>query len=206
MDSIRLPKKAYKMLLIYDEKGKTNWVTNIRVRLSQYGFGHVWVNQGVGNMKEFIRVFRERLIDCRWQNWNSHVTQSDRFTWYRMLNSSHSIPLYLLLDIDRHMKRMMTMFRFGISDIFVHSFRYKQYNLNNLICPLCKIEVENETHFIFTCKYYEKIRQQYIPQRFLRNPCLHRLNMLLSCRNENVIRNLVIYLYRAFRYRNTAIA
>ena len=43
------------------------------MQLFQYGFGFVWMNPGVGRVNEFIRAFRERLIDCRWQDWEDHV-------------------------------------------------------------------------------------------------------------------------------------
>ena len=54
------------MLYNLDATGKRNWVSNVRMQLFQYGFGYVWMNQGVGRVNEFIRAFRERLIDCRW--------------------------------------------------------------------------------------------------------------------------------------------
>ena len=68
MSEDRLPHKAYMMLNNLDARVKRNWVSNVRMQLFQYGFGFVWMNQGVGRVNEFIRAFRERLIDCRWQN------------------------------------------------------------------------------------------------------------------------------------------
>ena len=53
------------------------------------------MNQGVGRVNEFIRAFRERLIDCRWQDWEDHVQTSDRFSMYRNFNSiSHCTETY----------------------------------------------------------------------------------------------------------------
>ena len=60
--------------------GVTNWVSNVRMQLFQYGFGFVWMNQGVGKVNEFIRVFREKVVDSRWQNWEDRVQTSDRFS------------------------------------------------------------------------------------------------------------------------------
>jgi hypothetical protein len=79
MDSQRLPFKAYRMLLELDNRGKSNWVTNVRMKLFDYGFGFVWVNQGVDDVNTFVRIFRERLIECRWQDWNDHIQSSERF-------------------------------------------------------------------------------------------------------------------------------
>ena len=46
-DGPRLPCKAYRMLRGLDARGKRNWVSNVRCKLNQFGFGYVWLNQGV---------------------------------------------------------------------------------------------------------------------------------------------------------------
>ena len=75
------------MLYNLDARGKRNWVSNVRMQLFHYGFGLVWMSQGVVRVNEFIRAFRERLIDCRWQNWEDHVQTSDRFRIHRSFSS-----------------------------------------------------------------------------------------------------------------------
>ena len=47
MDGSRLPCKSYRMLRGLDARGKRNWVSNVRCKLNQFGFGYVWLNQGV---------------------------------------------------------------------------------------------------------------------------------------------------------------
>ena len=73
MEASKLPSKAYRMLQVLDERGKRNWASNVRCKLYQYGFGFVWLNQGVEEMNQFLHVFRERLIVCRWQKWHSQL-------------------------------------------------------------------------------------------------------------------------------------
>ena len=136
MEEVRLPKKAYIMLRNLDDKGKTTWATNVRKCLFRYGFGIVWMNQGVADIKQFLRMFKRRMIDCRWQNWNDHIDNSDRFSMYRMIcNPKHCVQSYLQVTMDNHLKFMLTKFRFGVSDIKIHSFRYKPNQ--DLLCPLC---------------------------------------------------------------------
>ena len=50
----------------------------------QTDFFNVWDNQGVGCLNAFIREFRQRLIDMRWQAWDHHVNTSDRFSLYNL--------------------------------------------------------------------------------------------------------------------------
>ena len=68
MEQHRLPKRAYNTLYRLDQRGKETWVTKVRLCLLQNGFGYAWINQGVGNMKLFLKTVKNRLVDCRWQN------------------------------------------------------------------------------------------------------------------------------------------
>ena len=120
MENHRLPAKAYKMLLNLANRGKINWVSRVRDILTINGFFYVWENQGVGCVKWFIKVFKQRLIDCRWQNWNSHINSSNRFLEYSKFKSCHQIEPYLMLDLNRYVRYALTKFRLEVSDIMVH--------------------------------------------------------------------------------------
>ena len=48
-----------------DEKGKTNWVSNVRHFLSAHGFIYVWNTQGVGSIDAFLTVLKQRRSDSR---------------------------------------------------------------------------------------------------------------------------------------------
>ncbi len=202
MEASKLPSKAYRMLHILDERGKRNWASNVRCKLYQYGFGFVWLNQGVEEMNQFLHVFRERLVVCRWQEWHSHVETSDRFNVYRTFCTIHDTKTYLKMNIDRHLKFIMTRFRLGISGIFVHYYRYKRHTDNDLICPLCRVAQETELHFVLCCPVLSALRVQFIPSKFYKFPSLFRLSLLLASTNENIVRNLSVYLYKAFNLRS----
>ena len=209
MNEARIPKKAYLMLYRLDGNGKKNWVTKVRECLFSYGFGYVWINQGVENINNFMCVMKQRLIDCSWQNLSERLNCSDRFRTYNMLffNESRSIPLYLQLETNRHIKRVMTKFRFGISDLYVHFFRYRETNPDVFyLCPMCRCEEENEIHFVLCCQALNDIRHDLIKPKFYRMPSAHKFKILMSSRNETVIQNLCIFLYKAFSMREIALS
>ena len=207
MDEDRLPRKAYLMLYNLDARGKRNWASNVRMQLFQYGFGFVWMNQGVGVVSNFIRVFRERLIDCRWQNWEDHIQTSDRFSMYRKFNSiSHCTKTYITMNMDRHLKCIMTKFRLGVSELSVHYYRHRNHTEENLICPFCKEMKEDEVHFVLCCPVLDDLRKQYIPPKFCKNPCCFRLSLLLASTNQEIIRKLSLFLYKACKIRDTIIS
>ena len=206
MDEHRLPRKAYVMLYTLDSNGKNNWVSAVRKCLCEYGFGYVWQNQGVGCLKSFISVFRQRMVDCRWQAWNDHINTSERFSMYRSFSCDHDLKPYISLNIDRHLKIVTTGFRIGISKLFVHYFRYRKHNESDLICPLCMTTKEDEVHFVLSCQALSFLRERFIPAKYYRQPCLFKLCLLLSCSKADVVTNLSIFLHKAFKFRDIAIS
>jgi hypothetical protein len=203
----RLPKKAYSMIYKLDERGKTTWVTNVKLCLCEYGFQEAWLNQGVGNITEFLKLFRVRLIDSRWQSWSEHIQNSERFRTYRFCgNNLHSVGLYLLIDVEKHLKFMMAKFRFGVSDLAVHRYYYRYERNVNLMCQLCFEGEENEIHFVLCCPFYDNIRKGLIAPGYIRSPNAFRLSLLLSSRNESTVRKLCIYVYKALKAREIALS
>ena len=83
MSEQRLPFKACKILCNLDERGKTNRMSNVRWLLSSYEFRYVWNRHGVGHIDEFLKIFRQRLIGCRWQCLDDHIQTSERFSFYK---------------------------------------------------------------------------------------------------------------------------
>ena len=206
MNESRFPRKSYLMLYDLDAKGKRNWVTSVRLCLCQNGFGFVWQNQGVGDTSHFLRVFRSRLIDCRWQEWENHIRESQRFSLYKCFcNFSHDVQSYLQMNLDRHLKNFLTKFRFGISDIKVHKFRYENVCEVDLLCPLCNELIEDEIHFVLCCPRLHHIRTQLIPAKYYRIPCFFRLNLLLNSKNQDLQKKLAVYLYKSFSFRNLSL-
>ena len=55
-----------------------NWASLLRNILSNLGFLHVWLSQGVGDIKQFLVVLEQRLTDNFLQQWQS-MTQAGRF-------------------------------------------------------------------------------------------------------------------------------
>lgn len=167
------------MLLLLDARGKKNWVSNIRCKLYMFGFGYVWLNDDVEETAVFLRTFKERPIECRWEDWEFHVHNSERFRVYITFSSLPDVKTDLLLNIDKHLKYIMAKFRHGISEISEHCYRYIQHRESDLICKLCKKEKENKVHFVLHCCVLQDLRVQYIlSSKFLRFPSMYKINCL----------------------------
>ena len=144
-----------------------------------YGWIKVWKK-----WINFYMFFCERLIVCWWQEWHSHFEMSSRF-------------------IDRHLKFKMAWFWLGIWEVFVHHYWYKRHTGNDLICPLCRVAQETELEFVQCCPVLRasRIRVKFVPSEFYKFPSLFWLSLLLASTNENIVRSLSVYLYKAFKFK-----
>ena len=100
MEQSRLPNQAYRMLVTLDENGKQFWATEVRELLCKTGFYFVWLQQGVGDVKSFLYVFKQRLLDMFTQEWTSYIRDKERYEMYRSLKVMHGAEKYLsVIDI-----------------------------------------------------------------------------------------------------------
>ena len=124
MDISRLPRKAYSMSLLLYNSGKFCWVSQVHQVLYKFGFRFVWENQGVQNPEIFIKAFKQRLIDCHSQNWHEHISNSTRFTIYRMFKISISLEPHFTSVTNKHIRDVLIRFRIEASNIRTHKLRY----------------------------------------------------------------------------------
>ena len=88
-------------------------MTNIRKALCENGFSYVWDNQEVGCLNAFIKEFRQRLIDIRWQTWDDHVNTSDRLSLYRQCKTLAGVEPYML-HLNRYITYTLTDLDLGL--------------------------------------------------------------------------------------------
>ena len=88
--------KSYKMLYNKHYDNKNNWASYICFTLCRYGFGHVWENHGVCDVRSFLCEFRQRLIDRYLQGWNGDINSKDRYAFFSSFKQTHGISQYLL--------------------------------------------------------------------------------------------------------------
>ena len=129
------------------------------------------------------------------------IHTSERFGFHEMFSSTHFVKKYLSINIDKHLRFILSRFRFGISEIRVHATRYRNISHTDLLCPLCKESIEDEFHFVLICPVLNEIRKTFIPGKYYSRPCRFRLSLLMSSENENIVRNVAMYLFKAFQMK-----
>ena len=161
-----LLKSCYKMLYDYQQAGRNNWAKEVRELLYMFGFGNVWEQQGVDNVGDFMRIFKERLRDCYVQNWNATKVETSKLSLYNLFKHNFEPEPYLLLNIPRRLRRCLAKFRTTSANLEIEIGRRHGIPREDRLCKLCGrtnlIYVEDEYHVLLECPSYNTIRNIYL--------------------------------------------
>ena len=194
----RYVKICYRMLSSTTCAKYFNWANEIEHLLCSNGFGHVWLNQGVQNERLFLHLFCQRLKDNYLQGWYSKLDSSDCLSLYNRIKNNYDQETYISILNIRKFRHCYAQLRSGLSHLEVTKKSYRKINTNDWNCKVCSLGLfENEFHFLLVCPVYADLRANYIAKKYYTCATEHKLNISLSCKNENVIKSLANYVYHA---------
>ena len=102
--------------------------------------------------------------------------------------------MYLKLNIDRFTRSIVAQLWCGILALKIETGQYTGVELENRICELCQIEVENEEHFLFKCIALSQVRDNYLNAITYD---LNNLNIITLWKPENISKTMkfIVNLY-----------
>jgi hypothetical protein len=199
LDNTRLPRQAYEMQLMLDQAGKKCWASDVRNILGQTGFYIVWLNQGVGDVKGFLGLFKQRLIDMYKQEWCGIVRDKTRYNFYSTVKHVHECEKYILyLDVFCF-RVAFVQTRMNVLPLNANVCRYSE-NVKDKFCFCCKNVCEDEAHVIFDCPLYVQLRLKYLKD-FVHLP----LHILLNGTNSVLTKQVAKFIFQAMKLRRNAI-
>ena len=180
------------------------WTTKIKRILFDCDLEYVWIEQRVNNRHEFLKLLRNKLTQKFYDIWESRLSNSSRYSFYNLFKEQCEVEQYLYV-LDRKVFRdVYIRFRMGITELYSHKLRYFPEGIER-VCPLCREGIETEVHFLFVCPALYDLRERFL---FPYLDCNHEnlVKFLIGSKETSTIRALSIYLYRAFKWRQDAIA
>jgi len=202
MDECRLPHDVYRMMLRYIDKG-SNWASKVRDILVKNHFDNIWEAQCVENEQTFLIELREHLINDFSTKWELALNNSERYIFYKQIKPLQCVETYLYALDKKIFRDTYIRFRFGITDMYIHKYRYQAAPLQD-ICPLCNEEEEDEVHLLLRCPGLYDLRMKYIVPHVYpidEDP----ISQLLASQECSTIRAVAMYLYYALRRRTVAV-
>ena len=132
----RYPKKYFLMLLHLDERASSTWASYVKNILSSYGFGHVWLNQGVGNDCRFIEIFKQRVYDMAQQKWCADVNSFDKLRPYSKFKSQLYLEKYISVVINANHRRFLSKLRCSCHVLKIETGRRRKLNIEDRVCDV----------------------------------------------------------------------
>ncbi len=154
----------------------------------------------MGDIDIFLSVFKQRLNDNFIQQWHARINDSSRALFYK--NVCEFKLQYYLRDINiTKYRTAYARLKLSSHRLEVESGRWNRTSIEDRKCRVCNC-LEDEYHFILECTMYSDIRNIYIKQYYWRRPNMVKFMELLQIENTNIVRNLGIYICKAFQIRN----
>ena len=93
----------------------------------------------------------------------------------------------------------MSRLRLAAHRLSIETGRWAKPNpipVNERRCIVCNV-LEDEYHFFLECSLYNDLRNAFILQYYRRRPNMQKFIDLLTCENEDIIKNLCMFVYKA---------
>ena len=111
LSGCRIPKLCYKMQRRWVVNDTECWLFHIRNLLFSSGFGEAWLNQGVGNKRAFLKLFKQRPMDMDMQSLNMDIQDVDRLCTYKILKVRFGTEGYLFDIKNTILRTLFSKFR-----------------------------------------------------------------------------------------------
>ena len=154
-----LAKNAYE----YSLGSNTGLCNKLKLAINLLNFNHVWENQNTPSINGLTRAILLKLKEKYSKYWKSCLTEGNtnymsKLRTYKVIKEQYKLETYLLTDIDKKFVTYFTKLRISNSKLMIEEGRHHNVPIENRICPLCNISVENEFHFVMKCPQFQNLR------------------------------------------------
>ena len=135
----------------------------LRLFLTSFNFTHVWENQNTPSIKGLNRAITMKVKERYITYWRSCLNENNhnyvsKLRTYKYIKEDYKQESYLLTDVDKEYVSIFSKLRISNSKLMIEEGRHTNLEVKDRICPLCKADIENETHFVIECLPLTPIR------------------------------------------------
>jgi hypothetical protein len=194
------------MLVYFDNLGYHNWASDVRQNLYENGFGYVWEAQNVVNPKMFLIQYVQKLKDQAMQCWSARCAETSKLCHYINFKQCFGAEKYIkVIDFDKF-RKCLAKFRCSSHNLMIKKGRHFNIDKEYRVCIYCETTIENKFHFMIECPLYAYLRSKYLPDFYFRYPNIQNFYDLMSSENEEIIRNVSMYIYYYLKEREEFIS
>ena len=118
--------------------------------LCNYGFAHIFNENGHYSLNGFPVIFKQRVIDCFKQDWHSSLDNNSVLLYFKQFKPDFGYAPYLDI-VNFPTRKWLSKLRLSVLTIRIQTGRYDRNNtpIEQRICLFCTVpDIEDEFHFI----------------------------------------------------------
>jgi len=134
-----------------------NWSFEVKQILTKIGQVDCFISKTPCD----IENAKECLLNIEMEEWDNSRFSKSKLRYYNMFKVDFGVEEYLLQNMSKHKRSLMTQFRSGILPLNVETGRFRNIPLGDRVCTVCNMnQIEDEFHFIIQCELYDLLRQK----------------------------------------------
>ena len=142
-----------------------SWSDNVRSILNLIGLNNHYNNR----LMVDLNVATTLLINNMEDEWRINVSLKPKLRSYIIFKNSFGEEEYLTCLRSRAKRSLVSQLRLGIFPLEIEVGRFWGIDLENRICKMCNINIENECHYLFECPCYQDYRETLLNHHGISN-------------------------------------
>ena len=134
-------------------------------------FDHVWQNKGSFSNRKLINAVKRKLIERYNLFFEEAITGRttvkgrtlDKLRTFKTFKNNYKMENYICVKLDKHLIFNLAKLRISNHQLEIETGRYKKKVIDQRLCKGCNENgcVEDEFHFLMTCKAYQTERNDF---------------------------------------------
>ena len=191
------------------DKNQLGLVQKINYLCSKYNSNSITLNENNG--KIFTSHIKRSISKALTEHQLNLINTNRKLNFYATFKQDTKKSDFLDLINNPHHRIAINKFRLGNHKLHIETGRYTipKTPVDSRICSFCHSnEIENETHFIFSCKLYDSIRLKFFNAITIKYSNFQNLDInsktLFLCNNvdPDVCRSTAAFVFQATSLRH----
>ena len=191
------------------DKNQLGLVQKINYLCSKYNSNSITLNENNG--KIFTSHIKQNISKALTEHQLNLINTNRKLNFYATFKQDTKKSDFLDLINNPHHRIAINKFRLGNHKLHIETGRYTipKTPVDSRICSFCHSnEIENETHFIFSCKLYDSIRLKFFNAITIKYSNFQNLDInsktLFLCNNvdPDVCRSTAAFVFQATSLRH----
>ena len=127
-----------------------NWSTDIKAILNMTNLSETFDTQSPANLE----TVKERLSLSLFYEWQHEVLMKPKLELYAQHKENIDVEYYVKCHMKKAERSLLAQLRSGTLGLKMETGRFVGISINERICDMCSLEIENEIHFVCKCPLY----------------------------------------------------